>query len=199
MVTGIILAGGRSSRMGRDKALLPVDGQMLIELVIKRLRPYVERLLVVAHPANAPHFTSLPVDAVLTDFYPGHGPLMGIYTGLMAADTPLSLVVPCDMPWIKRRLIARLVSGCQMGMELVAGRHPTDGVQPFPLACRASACRTIGRLLDRGERSLQALLRQPGAHVSLIEDPALWPCFTNVNTLADYANLHTAKLFTSRP
>ena len=199
MITGIVLAGGRSSRMGRDKALLPIDGRLLIELVIARLRPCVDRLLVVGHPDNAVRLADLDVDAVYTDLRPGFGPLMGLYTGLMAADTPLAVAIPCDMPWIQPALIARLVQACREGAPLAASRYPADRLQPFPLACRAQACRTVGALLTRGQRSVQALFAEPEARSLPIEDPALWRCFTNVNTVADYLALSDDATVASRP
>lgn len=194
-LTGVILAGGQSMRMGRDKAWLPIGPHTLIELVIKRLRPHVERVFVIGNARNAGalhtflrHERRL-VEGVLTDLKPGFGPLMGVFTGLMASDTRLNLCVPCDMPWVESRLIERLVLACHEGAEAAAGRHPFDGIQPFPLLCDVKACKTIGALLERGERSLQALLRQPNVSLVTVEEPELWRSFTNVNTAADYARL----------
>ena len=194
VVTGFILAGGKSSRMGREKALLPVGGQKLIELVIQRVRPSVERLLVIGGAHNTKPLRDLPADAVLIDLKPDHGPLMGIYTGLLHTETRLNLFVPCDMPWIDGRLIERLAGACDGDAEVVASLHPTEGIQPFPLLCHVKACRTIGTLLNRREQALQALLRQPGAQLITVDEPELWRSFTNVNTLADYAKLTEAAI-----
>jgi len=199
MVTGFVLAGGKSSRMGRDKALLPVGDQRLIERVIQRLRPSVERLVVIGSVHNAPQLHDLPADAILMDLKPDHGPLMGIYTGLMHTETLLNLFVPCDMPWIKWRLVELLLSSCRGEVEAVASLHPLEEVQPFPLICHVKACRTIGALLDRGERSLQSLLRQQRTQLLRIEEPDLWRSFMNINTLADYAKLTDEASLASRP
>ena len=190
MVTGFILAGGRSSRMGCDKALLRVGTQTLIELVMQRLAPCVQRVVVIGNAQNVRQLEALCAEPVLTDLTPDAGPLMGVYTGLMHTETPINLFVSCDMPWIERRLIDRLVASAGPSTETVASAHPREGIQPLPLLCHASACRTIGALLDRGARSLQALLEQPRARLVRIEEPALWRAFTNINTLADYAKLH---------
>jgi len=198
MVTGVILAGGMSSRMGRDKATLPVRSQRLIDLVISHLRPCVDRLMVVGRADNVHEFVDLPVGALVTDIKPGCGPLMGIYTGLMHTETPLNLFVACDMPWVQARLIERLLGACRQDTGVVASLHPVEGVQPFPLVCHVEACRTIGGLLDRGECSVQALLRQPQARLMQIEEPALWRSFVNVNTLADYAKLDHETTLTPR-
>ena len=189
MVTGFILAGGKSSRMGREKALLPVGQQPLIEIVIRRLRPSVQRLIVVANAHNVCRLERLPVEALLIDLKPDSGPLMGIYTGLMNTQTPLNLFVPCDMPWVEGRLIDRLVSAYREGVEFIASLHPLEGVQPFPLVCHVKGCRSIGALLNQGERSLQMLFQQSCTQLVRVEEPDWWPSFTNVNTVADYAKL----------
>ena len=198
MVTGFILAGGASSRMGREKAWLPVGQRPLIELVIQRLRPQVQRLLIVANARNACLFERLPVEEVLIDVKPAHGPLMGIYTGLMHTQTPLNLFVPCDMPWVEGRLSDRLVQACRDGVEFVASRHPLEGIQPFPLACHVKGCQTLGALLDQRALSLQALFHHPRSRLVSIEEPDLWRSFMNVNTIADYAKLTDDTALTPR-
>lgn len=189
-VTGFVLAGGASSRMGRDKSRLLVGRQTLIERVIGRLRPHVERLVVVIGRAHDKEgLGGLPVDDILADLQPGQGPLMAVYTGLLHSTTALNLFAPCDMPWIEGRLIARLTEECRGAVEVVASEHPAERVQPFPLLCQRTAYRTVQMLLERKERSLQALLRHPTARRIRIQDQGLWASFTNVNTPADYAKL----------
>lgn len=197
-ITGFVLAGGASSRMGRDKAWLSVGDTTLIDVVVRQLRPHVDRLILIGHAANAERLIELGADGVLIDLKPGHGPLMGLYTGLMATETPLNVFVSCDMPWIEPALLAWLTARCTDATPLVAARHPLEGMQPFPLACHVSASRLIGRLLDQGERSLKTLLRQPQAELVTVNDPALWRCFTNVNTPDDYAKLQENLALTRR-
>lgn len=175
--------------MGRDKAFLSLGKQTLIEVVIQRLEPCVQQLAVIGNANNTPQLAGLGIETVLTDFTPEGGPLMGIYTGLLHTETLLNVFVSCDMPWLEARLIQRLLAACDGATALVASLHPVEGIQPFPLLCHVRACRTVGALLDQGERSLKALLSRPGAHLVRIEDPQLWRSFTNVNTLADYAQL----------
>ena len=198
MVTGFILAGGRSSRMGREKAWLPIGQHPLIEIVIRRLRPHVQRLIIVANAHNACQLERLLVEDVLLDLKHDCGPLMGIYTGLMHTETPLNLFVPCDMPWVEGRLIDRLVEACRDGIEFVASLHPVNGIQPFPLVCDVKGCRTIGALLNQGERSLQMLFQQPCTQLVSIEEPDLWRSFMNVNTVADYRQLCDETTLTPR-
>ena len=195
MMTGFVLAGGQSSRMGYDKALLPIGRHRLIEIAIQRLQQHVEQLFVIGNARNTEKLHTflredrLLVDGVLTDLQPDYGPLMGIYTGLMASETSLNLFLPCDMPWVDGRLITQLVNGYREGTETVASLHPLNGRQPFPLLCHTRACRTIGSLLNAGGRSLHALLGQPKTCFMNVEERELWRSFTNVNTIEDYARL----------
>jgi len=179
--------------VGRDKALLPVGQQTLIEMVIQHVQPYVGQVFVIGDVHNVRRLRdALPAQTVVTDVQPGYGPLMGIYTGLLHTETSWNLFLPCDMPWIDGRLIGRLAGACHGDGEVIASLHPTEGIQPFPLLCHVKACRTIGTLLNREERALQVLLRQPGARFITVGEPELWRSFTNVNTLADYAKLTEA-------
>lgn len=188
-MTGFILAGGQSHRMGREKASLQVGDHTLLELVAQSLRPLVSRLVVITQYGIKWPVCPVGVDELLSDVKPDCGPLMGLYTGLLHTNTSLNLFVPCDMPFIDSRLITHLAGACQDEVQVVASRHPTEGVQPFPLLCRVTACRTIGALLDQQWLALHALLEQPGSCTVRIEDPALWRSFTNINTAAEYETL----------
>src|SRR5581483_2017370 len=111
-MTGFVLAGGRSLRMGRDKALLDYDGRTFVERVTERLRPLARRVTVVANAQNAEALRSLPLDEVIVDLVAGQGPLMGVFTALMRTETPLNLFVPCDMLWVDSELVELLSVHC---------------------------------------------------------------------------------------
>ena len=138
---------------------------------------------------NLERLSTLPIHGVLTDLAPGFGPLMGIYTALMQTDKKLNLIVPCDMPWISEAIVQRLMGAVGPEVEVAASVHPNEGVQPFPLLAHAQATHTIGSLLDRGERSLQALLRTKRAATVVIDNPVLWRAYRNINTMNDYYQL----------
>jgi molybdopterin-guanine dinucleotide biosynthesis protein A len=118
-VSGIVLAGGRSRRMGRDKALEPLGGQSLIRRVIERISPVVGEIVVVA--ADRSRGESLPLargDRVALDVYPGCGSLGGIFSGLSAAREDWGLVVACDMPFLNPKLL-RYLLGLRQGFDAV--------------------------------------------------------------------------------
>lgn len=122
-VSGIVLAGGRSRRLGRDKAVEPFQGQPLIRRVIERIRPLTGEIVVSV--ADADRGNALPLDPehrVAVDIYADSGSLGGIFAGLSAANCPWGLVVACDMPFISQAL-------CR---HLLALREGWDAVVPMP-------------------------------------------------------------------
>jgi len=102
----IILAGGKSSRMGRNKALLSFGTKTGIERIVDELRPISSHPIVVT---NEPHlFQHLGV-RIVQDNYPGMGPLAGLEAGLSATDEEWNVLVACDMPFVSRMLAEELM------------------------------------------------------------------------------------------
>ncbi|UOK63341.1 molybdenum cofactor guanylyltransferase [Paenibacillus sp. OVF10] len=97
--TGIILAGGLSSRMGTNKAMLELNGSLVLQHVTKAMRPAVSRIIVAAGP-NVTTYGAMGYDCV-QDLYPGKGPLAGLHAALEASDTDWNLVCACDMPLLQ--------------------------------------------------------------------------------------------------
>jgi molybdopterin-guanine dinucleotide biosynthesis protein A len=106
-VSAVILAGGKSRRMGRDKAFLAFDGAPLIARVIERVRSLCAEVIIVANDADA----YAPFGArVVGDVYPGKGSLGGVFSGLQAARAEFVLAVACDMPFLNPALLRYLIS-----------------------------------------------------------------------------------------
>ncbi len=104
----ILLSGGKSSRMGTNKALLPIEGKANIERIVDSLgEDFADRVLV----TNTPEEYSMLKDKVkiVTDVYPGLGPLSGIHAGLLVSNAEYNIVVACDMPFVSRELARLLI------------------------------------------------------------------------------------------
>ena len=128
-VTGVLLAGGKSRRMGEDKRFLVLGEQTLLERGLAVLRSFFQDVLVVIAQDSPP----LHVDArVVQDLVPDCGSLGGLYTGLKQAMTPCIFVVACDMPFLNRVVIAQFISRGAAGdivMAKLDGRlHPMHAV-----------------------------------------------------------------------
>jgi FdhD protein len=105
-VTGVIQAGGKSTRMGgRPKALLPLGGRRIIERVLDAVAPVVDDVLIVT---NTPELYGFLGVRMIADVYPDHGSLGGIFSGLAAVPGEAAFTVACDMPFLHRE-VARLV------------------------------------------------------------------------------------------
>ena len=105
--SAIILAGGKSSRMKMDKALLPVSGIPLIEKVAGTIESYFDEIIISAQTEKMYEFLPYPVVA---DSRQGQGPLMGIYSGLKASSNQINFVVACDIPVVDITFIQHLKS-----------------------------------------------------------------------------------------
>ncbi|HLZ70982.1 MAG TPA: molybdenum cofactor guanylyltransferase [Dehalococcoidia bacterium] len=121
-VVGVVLAGGRSARFGRDKALLELGGQTLLLRTLAALRPATDSLLIVGPPERA---RQAPGVAVVKDVWPGIGPLGGIATALRARPGSHVLAVAVDMPFLNTTLLGQLAAFATQAdvvLPVVAGR-----------------------------------------------------------------------------
>ena len=110
-ISGIVLAGGMSRRLGRDKAVELIGGEPLIARVIGRLSQVSEEMVVVVNEMERASELPLPESAkVAVDIYPGKGPLGGIFTGLSAVDSDWGIVVACDMPFLNVELLKHMLA-----------------------------------------------------------------------------------------
>ena len=139
----VILAGGRSTRMGRDKTALPVDGVTLLEWMFRRLGPEFAETIVAGAPApeGAREARDRRADA---------GPLAGIEAGLLAARSPFAFVVGCDMPYVGVPLASFLLAQCA-GHDAAVPRVARRAQPTCAAYARTSAVK-IGAFLDRGAR-----------------------------------------------
>jgi len=184
-----ILAGGRSRRMGTDKALLLLDGTPLIEHVIARLRPLIPEILIVGDPAGAYGCFGVPV---ISDPSPDQGPLAGIRTALMNTDAPLVFCCACDMPFLETALVGHLLALAERGAAAVV---PWVRGEPEPLCAvyAREALPVIEDVLASGRRSIRDILdKMPMRYIEEDDlrhyDPEL-RSFVNVNTPDDLARV----------
>jgi molybdopterin-guanine dinucleotide biosynthesis protein A len=186
-VTGVIQAGGKSTRMGgQPKALLELGGRRLVERVLDAVAPAVDDVLIVTNTPDLYRFLGLPMVA---DAYPDHGSLGGIFTGLAAAGGDAAFTVACDMPFVHRDVV-RLVVARAAEADVVIPRvgdqletmHAVYGKACLPhieARLRAGQLRIVGfldqvRVVEIGE-----------AEVARHRPPAV--AFMNVNTPEELA------------
>ena len=181
-VTGVIQAGGRSTRMGgRPKALMELGGRRIVERVLDAVAPAVDDLLLVTNTPDLYASLGLPMVA---DVYPDAGSLGGIYSGLKAAPGETAFTVACDMPFLHPAVV-RLVVARAGEADVVI---PRVGGQLETLhACYAKSCLPhieerilAGRLKIVGFFERVRVVEIAEAEVARHRDPAI--VFMNVNT-----------------
>lgn len=157
-LAGAVLAGGRSRRMGRDKALLTLGGVPLVRLLLERLRRHADPVVIIAASAESYGEFGVPV---LGDLHPGCGPLGGIHTALRSLDARETFILPCDTPFVSDELIAYIAAFPTDAPARVARMddrlHPLCGV--YSPACLPA----IEEALAAGRLVLRELLAAVGA------------------------------------
>ncbi len=101
-ITGVVLAGGRSSRFGSNKALASLGGRTLVERAADALSAVYQKMLLVTNSPEEFSFLGIPM---ISDLIPGKGPLSGLHAALSRSETPRIFLAACDMPVLDRRLI----------------------------------------------------------------------------------------------
>ncbi len=185
-VSGVLLAGGKSRRMGEDKRYLAVGEQTLLERGLEVLQSIFQEVLVVIAQDSPP----LRIDArVVRDLVPDCGSLGGLYSGLMQATTPYIFVAACDMPFLNQAVIAQFTSRRATADIVIAkldGRlHPMHAL--FSKRCVPA----LEQMIRARQLKIQEIVSQSSLRVGHVTEADLRTIdpsghsFYNVNTMAD--------------
>lgn len=182
LLSGIVLAGGRSTRMGVDKRHLPVGGITLLERALRTIDACVDDVVVVTHDDQ----TVSGRARILRDDIPERGPLGGLLTGLRRIHHPRALVMPVDMPLLTPHLLAYLIDASNEG-DITVPRWQ-GGVEPLIGVYGIRCSRRLEQFLQRPSASARDFIRAADLAVRYVEEtelrrfgePAV--LFFNVNT-----------------
>jgi len=178
-VAAIILAGGKSRRMRREKPLLPVCGRTLIEMVIDQVRPCFQAVLISAGDRKKFAFLGLPV---VVDETPGQGPLTAILTGLRASPCRTNFVMACDIPVVHLPFLREILALAPRH-EIVVPRYNDGKFEPLFAAYDRSVIPAIARQIAAGDFRISSLFRTCRTEFVAM-DGQTW--FRNLNTLEEY-------------
>ena len=187
-VEGFILVGGKSSRMGEDKAALSFDGQTSIQRTAAEMAPVTSRVCLVG--ARQDQGRS-PLENV-PDIHLDWGALGGIHAALIACRSQWALVVACDLPFLTTELFGRLESLGADPFDAVVPIQPDGRPQPLCAIYRRDTCLPhVDRLIERDEHTPRALLAAVNTRwveFGELEDlPGAGQFFFNMNTPTDFA------------
>lgn len=179
--TAVVLAGGRSRRMGQDKALLPFQGKPMIQHAVDALRPAFDELLVSANDPERYAFLGVPT---VVDRVPDEGPLMALASVFDVARNDAVAIIACDNLSPDIILLEELLALSE-GHD---GAHPICGERAQPLVAvyrKARVAPQVEVLLAAGKRAMFALIEQGDFRSLPVDDTRI----ANINTPADYAAL----------
>jgi len=176
---GFVLTGGKSRRMGRDKALLPAGGQTLCEHIGDVVSQAASPVFLVGHPERYGHLKY----GCLEDLHPDLGPLSGLETALSASEGEWNVVVSCDIVNIRAEWLRALLAKaalCAVAQDAAGNVQPLCGV--YHRECRA----IVSKALAEGRLRAMDLLRELNAVPVLVPEVVL-----NVNTPEEYGRIST--------
>lgn len=178
-VSAIIMAGGASSRMGKNKALLTIAGKSMVRHIYDTLQPLFDEIIISVSKKEDP---LIPEANTVIDLKPGQGPLMGIYSGLLASSSRVNFVIACDIPTIDLPLMRRLLS-CSSRYDIAVPSFKPHKFEPLFAVYTKEVTKTAKTLLDRDQRKIRGLF--PLGKTKVVETGSCrW--YANLNTPYDY-------------
>ena len=176
-VTGVLLAGGKSRRMGYDKAHIEVNGQSMLSISLELLCHHFSRVLIAG---DRPDLAQAKIPAI-ADIYPGSA-LGGLHTGLQAAATDWIFVAPCDMPHPDARILKLLIKQ-RNGFDAVVPRTPA-GYEPVFALYHKNCLQPMEEMLQKGQYRIYDFYQRINIHyLDSQQMPEGWErSLLNVNT-----------------
>lgn len=184
-VTAYVLAGGKSSRMGQDKAFMQLGGRMLLTHALELAQAATGSAQIVG---SAEKFAAF--GPVVEDIYPGQGPLSGIHAALAGTRTELNLIMAVDMPFLQPELLIYLVAQARLSTAMVTVPEAGGGLQPLCAVYRRHFAEVAERSLRAGENKIDRLFAEVETRVieqeELKRNGFTEEMFRNLNTEQDW-------------
>ncbi|HUR37786.1 MAG TPA: molybdenum cofactor guanylyltransferase [Terriglobales bacterium] len=197
-ITGFIIAGGKSSRMGTEKALLSIHGKTLIDIAIGQARSICEDILIAG-----PKETFSAYGRIVTDIYKDCGPLGGIHAALGRSETELNLMIAVDTPFLSKEFLVYLAAEARRTKTMVTLPRTVAGLQPLCAIYSLDFLPVAEKALQEKRLKLDALFHPATTHVVDLEHAEMKQrgfnaaLFDNLNTREDYERVRREKK--SRP
>jgi len=185
-MTGIILAGGKNSRMGINKAFLEIDGTRLIDNILAVYQKIFSEIIIVTNDPLS--YTEFSDTVLVTDIYKEKGALGGIYTGLFYATHDYSFIAACDMPFLNEDFIIYLAG--QVGKHDIIVPELSEGFQPLHAIYSRNCLSHIKKLLIADKLKIVGFYKE--VRLLSIPEEKIKPfnkdgrLFLNVNTRKDW-------------
>lgn len=186
-ITGIILAGGKSTRMGRDKGFMLWKNKPFVQHSIDALKPLVREILIVSDHTE---YDTLGCKRI-PDTIEEAGPLSGLYSGLKESKTELNLILSCDVPLISSVVLEKVVTAYDTGIAAVVC-SADDRIMPLVALYHKNCYQVCKSLLDYGERRMMSLLdKLPNTRYVLLDEKEA-KSVKNINSPEDLNKIENA-------
>jgi len=177
--TCVIMAGGKSSRMGEVKSMLYINGKPMIEHIINQIRPYFNQIIISSDDKNKYAFLGA---RIIPDKIPDQGPLMGILSCLEVSSYEINFVVACDIPVINHAFVKNMIE-LSDGYDAVIPVSGNKMYEPLFGIYRKSMIVSIKEILNAGKHKISDVFKR--CNIKYIDiSNADW--YKNINTMADY-------------
>jgi molybdopterin-guanine dinucleotide biosynthesis protein A len=186
---GFLLAGGKSSRMGADKAFLEFGGQTLLDRALGVMSEVCDSVRIVGDPARFTRYGSTRYGSVVADIFSGCGPLAGIHAALVHSPAKVNLMLAVDMPFVSRELLAFLFAAAEDSDAIITVPRSGRGLQPLCAVYRRDFSTAAEQALRAGKYKVDAAFSS--VSVRVIEEGELATAgfseqsFFNMNTPQD--------------
>ena len=188
-ITGIVLAGGQSRRMGIDKSMMMLNGKSLVEYSIDALKPLCNKVVISSNKFIY-DFTGCEV---WPDALPGQAPIIGIYSCLKRSETDINIILSCDMPLISTMILEYLLSNSEIH-DITAPVHGDDFIEPLCGIYRKSSMVILKEFFDNGNFSLKDCIMAASHRLMPIDFQLPFfsqNLFSNINTPDDFDSLRS--------
>lgn len=182
-LNGIILAGGKSSRMGTEKGLLNLQGMPFVNHIIRALKPHVDNIYIVSDNPVFDRFEAIRVPDIVKNY----GPVGGLYSGLSISRSQFSVVLSCDIPLINETVLITLINNKTRDADVIqleSMGHSLPLIALYNQSCLAH----FKQQIQLGERRLKSVLANLKVKTICL-DPALAPAVVNINTKSEYESI----------
>ena len=191
-VTAFVLAGGKSTRMGQDKAFLTLAGQTLLERTLARARAVAGEVRIVGDAAKFEKFGT-----VVGDVYRDRGPLGGIHAGLISSVTEWNLMLAVDVPFVETAFLAWLVNEARSEKAVVTVPRASGGLQPLCAVYGKSFAEVAQQALEAGRNKIDPLFREVRARIveeeEIVQLGYSAEMFRNLNTPEEWKRVVSSK------
>lgn len=183
-ISGVVLAGGRNSRMGCPKAFLEIGGKKMIDIILEKLRQFSAEVIIVTDKKE--DFVDYECK-VIQDIIEGCGPLGGIYTGLREISGEAGFFVACDTPYLRGDLLSRLIAEVDLTRyECIVPKH-SKGIEPLHAIYSREILPKVERALSSGKLSFRELFADCSCKYIDVDESEI-SSFVNINTPEDLAH-----------